>query len=109
MLARSDGPRVNPEAKLRSLRELRRAAGLSQVEVADRLGVSQQAVGKWEAANDPGDGWPRLVRVLGVSEDYLALPFGAEARIDAVEERNAIVRSAKLRGEYGKGKLPEAA
>ncbi len=59
----------------RRLRELRRRAGLSQEELASRLGVSAQAVSKWElAANLPETGvLVPLARLLGVSTDELLM------------------------------------
>ena len=52
---------------------LRKAKGLKQEELAERLDVSGQAVSKWE--NDqtcPDIGLlPRLARVFGVTTDYL--------------------------------------
>lgn len=52
---------------------LRRAAGLSQERLAEQLGVSRQAIGKWEAgASLPGvDNLQELARALGVSCDEL--------------------------------------
>ena len=46
---------------------LRRAAGLSQERLAEQLGVSRQAIGKWEAgASLPGvDNLQELARALG--------------------------------------------
>lgn len=61
---------------------LRRQQGFSQEELADRLGVSRQAVSKWES----GQSTPDLERVVAMSEvfgvttDYLlkgAAPAGA--------------------------------
>jgi transcriptional regulator with XRE-family HTH domain len=40
------------------IRELRRDAGLSQQELADRLGTTQPAVSRWERGHDE----PRLAR-----------------------------------------------
>ena len=55
------------------LQELRRARGFSQEELADRLGVSRQAVSKWE--NGQGkpelDNVVRLAEIYGVTTDYL--------------------------------------
>ena len=48
--------------------ELRRAAGLSQETLAERVGVSRQAIGKWEnGAALPGlDNLQALAATLGV-------------------------------------------
>lgn len=52
---------------------LRRKAGLSQEQLADRLGVTRQSVSKWES----GTAMPELVKLIslselfGVSVDYL--------------------------------------
>jgi transcriptional regulator with XRE-family HTH domain len=56
------------------LRELREAAGVSQAELGRSLGISQQAVGHWEAGNrvPPLDVLVRLAEVLGVTvNDFL--------------------------------------
>ena len=52
---------------------LRRAAGLSQEALAEQVGVSRQAIGKWESgASLPGlDNLQELARALGVSCDEL--------------------------------------
>lgn len=55
---------------------LRRAQGMSQEALADRLGISRQAVSKWEAGQAaPGrDNLLELSRVFGVSADELLQP-----------------------------------
>ena len=57
---------------------LRKAAGLSQEQLAERLDVSRQAVGKWERGEAVPDleKTVRLARVFGVSVDSL---LGLEA------------------------------
>ena len=55
---------------------LRRARGLSQRELAERLGCSQQLVSRWEM-QDPGPReWGHLARVLGVT--WRSLVLGVE-------------------------------
>ena len=55
------------------LKELRETAGYSQYTLADVLGVSQSAVGNWEAgAREPNlDTVQRLASFFDVSVDYL--------------------------------------
>ena len=48
------------------LYELRRAAGLSQEELAERLNVSRQAVSKWEN----GAAQPELSKLVELSRPY---------------------------------------
>lgn len=53
--------------------ELRKKSGWSQEELADQLGVSRQAVSKWESATSIPD-LERIIamsRLFGVSTDYL--------------------------------------
>ena len=76
---------------------LRKTAGLSQEALAARLGVSRQAIGKWEAdASLPGlDNLHQLAKELGVSIDALlageqttkeAAPDGDDAPAKETEE-----------------------
>ena len=52
---------------------LRKERGLSQEELADRLGVSRQAVSRWEQGATYPDvpNLRKLTQVFGVSADYL--------------------------------------
>ena len=59
------------------LSDLRKKAGLSQEQLADRLGVTRQSVSKWES----GTALPELVKLIslseifGVSLDYLVKDY----------------------------------
>ena len=70
------------------LMNLRKKAGLSQEQLADRLGVTRQSVSKWES----GSAVPELVKLIalsdmfGVSVDYLVK--------DAMEEPEETEREA---------------
>lgn len=67
------------------LQQLRKAKGLSQEELADRVGVSRQAVSKWES----GQSAPDLDRLLALrtqldtSADYLLTGQAAAHSADA--------------------------
>lgn len=66
------------------LRELRTARGISQVELADALGVKKQSVSNWENDNiQPSIEMPvKLSHYFSVSTDYL-LGLERERRLDA--------------------------
>ena len=56
------------------LAELRKAAGLSQYDLADLVGVSQSAIAFWEVSDTPprSSALPKLAKALGVRmEDLL--------------------------------------
>lgn len=57
------------------LQKLRKAQGLSQEQLAVQLGLSRQAVSKWELneATPDTDNVVRLARMFAVSTDYLLL------------------------------------
>ena len=56
--------------------ELRKQNGLSQQDLADRLGVSRQAISRWEtgAVQPLADSVKSLAQVFQVSTDYLLNP-----------------------------------
>jgi transcriptional regulator with XRE-family HTH domain len=53
------------------LTELRQAAGLTQAQLAERIGVHPSNIGFWELSGTPprGEVLPKLAHVLGVSVD----------------------------------------
>ncbi len=63
------------------IREWREAAGISQHELARRLGISPPAVANWETlkANPTADKLPALKRALGCSVDDLYRPAQVSA------------------------------
>jgi putative transcriptional regulator len=64
------------------LYDLRTAAGLSQAELAERIGVQQQTIAFWEQSDKPprSDLLPALAEVLGVRlQDLLVVSEGSRA------------------------------
>ena len=55
------------------LKKCRKKQGISQAELAARLGVTQQAVGKWESGKSSPDPSTvaRIAGILGTTADYL--------------------------------------
>ena len=51
----------------------RKKAGMSQLDLADALGVSRQAVSKWETGESNPDvtKLPQMAALFGVTTDYL--------------------------------------
>lgn len=79
------------------LQELRKKAGYSQEQVAEMLGLSRQAISKWES----GQGKPdieniiKITEIYHVSADYILL--GAEQNI-----KNSASKKPKISVEYRK-------
>jgi len=73
------------------LSELRKASGLSQYQLAERIGVTQSSVGYWEMSDKPprAEILPKLAKALGVSvEDIL----NSHSEIQAVPALNGKAR-----------------
>ncbi|MBP3569340.1 MAG: helix-turn-helix transcriptional regulator [Lachnospiraceae bacterium] len=67
------------------LQKLRKAKGVKQEQLAEHLGVSTQAVSKWENGSYPdGDLLPRIAKFFDVSIDYL---YGNEQETMRLDER----------------------
>ena len=66
-----------------ALQSLRKEAKVTQEELAQNLGVSAQAVSKWENGSFPeGDLIPRIADYFHVSIDYLYGRAGKETGIE---------------------------
>ena len=55
------------------LKQCRKKQGISQAELASKLGVTQQAVGKWESGKSSPDPSTvaRIAELLNTTADYL--------------------------------------
>lgn len=76
---------------------LRREHGYSQEDLAARLGVSRQAVSKWERAESSPDtdNLIALARLYGVSLDEMLLQAARSAESEEVQERKEIFEEAE--------------
>lgn len=72
--------------------KFRKAKGLTQEELANQLGVSSQAVSKWENdASCPDISLlPQLCKVLGISTDELLTGKNDEVKMVPVEQRKSL-------------------
>ena len=81
--------------------DLRKKNGWSQEELAEKLGVSRQAVSKWEGAQSVPD-IQRILemsRLFGVSTDYLLkddMDFGSEAVTESAAEADSPLRRVDM-------------
>ena len=81
--------------------DLRKKNGWSQEELAEKLGVSRQAVSKWEGAQSVPD-IQRILemsRLFGVSTDYLLkddMDFGSEAITESAAEADSPLRRVDM-------------
>ncbi len=82
------------------IRELRRAKGLSQEELADKLNVSRQAVSKWEtgAAVPTTETLVELADYFGVSLDFL---LRGDLRTDQTESPSSSKKNLVARRVLG--------
>lgn len=73
--------------------ELRKKSGLSQEEVADKLGVSRQAISRWETGSALPDALNivGICQVFGVTADYLINDDGVQ--VNAKKEEKQIDKS----------------
>ena len=81
--------------------ELRKSAGLSQEELSQRLGISRQAISKWEQAESSPDtdNLIALSRIYGISIDELLSGRAAEVKPTEAEGYTAVVKTQK--GQIG--------
>lgn len=82
--------------------ELRKASGLSQEELAEKLGVSRQSVSKWESGNvmPDIDKAVAMCELFGVSTDYLLTGKTVEADVKAENEiEEIIIGDTTVKGE----------
>lgn len=92
----------------------RKEKGLTQEELAGKLGVSSQAVSKWENdASCPDISLlPQLCRILGISTDELLTGDTNEVRLVPVEQRKSLdemilrVRVNSAQGDKVRVNLP---
>ena len=72
--------------------KFRKLRGLTQEELANQLGVSSQAVSKWENdASCPDISLlPKLCKVLGISTDELLTGKNDEVKLVPVEQRKSL-------------------
>ncbi len=86
------------------IREARRQAGIKQIDLCARLGISQGALSGWENGKyEPGSaGWLSLSEALGVSVDYLmgVTEEQKETPTPNSEDERNVVRMAGRDGSY---------
>jgi tetratricopeptide (TPR) repeat protein/transcriptional regulator with XRE-family HTH domain len=65
--------RADPAAKRRGLAQRRKAVGLTQEQLAERLGVERTTVARWERGENQPAPWlrPKVAKALGVSADRI--------------------------------------
>ena len=91
----------------KNIKELRRRDGCTQDALAEALGITAQAVSRWESGGSYPDMEmiPAIANYFGVSIDEL---FGydnvSEKRIDEIVERLTEMNKARYRPSLGKKK-----
>lgn len=77
------------------LQKLRKEAGYSQEKLAEMLGISRQALSKWEngQANPDVNNIKKLCEIYNKSSDYIL--FGKEASPEIVYQEKIVYREKK--------------
>lgn len=80
--------------------KLRKSNGLSQEQLAEKLGVSRQAISRWES----GDSTPDMINLLGlcecfkVSADYLIhADYESDEDMPIIKEKNEEITSIQAK------------
>ena len=83
-----------------NLRSLRKAANLTQLEVAKRLGITEQAVSRWERGEAIPDAYVLLMmsEIFGVTVDYLLKAHSEEELLCESEACDVPEAEEKTRG-----------
>ena len=76
------------------LKELRKKANFTQVEVAEKLGISQPAYASWErgAKKPTQENLVKIAQILNVSVDYLVGNFSEENMNNKLEDIEILFR-----------------
>ena len=71
------------------LKQCRKQKGISQAELASKLGVTQQAVGKWESGKSSPEAAPgaRIAEILSTTADFLLGLYRPVSNVTTPEER----------------------
>lgn len=74
------------------LKDLRRQAGLTQVDVAEKLGISQPAYASWERGvkKPTQENLVKIAQILNVSVDYLV--GNSEEKLDELDNIELLFR-----------------
>ena len=77
---------------------LRKAQGMTQLELAEKMGVTDKAVSKWERDLSFPDvsSLPKLAEIFGVSVDELMQVKAAGAKMDEQKSGTALPKSSTL-------------
>ena len=76
------------------LKTLRKEAGLTQVDVAEKLGISQPAYASWERGvkKPTQDNLVKIAQILNVSIDYLVGNSDKDVKEDALDNVELLFR-----------------
>ncbi len=84
--------------------KLRKAQNITQEQLAEKLGVSRQAVSRWEAGESTPDmlNLAGLCKYFGVSSDYLINDdFNSDEDIPVVQQKNEELNTVKAKKKSG--------